>query len=415
MAWPTVPLHTAAEIRSGSTPRRSRPEYWDGEIPWLTPSDLPPSGAGITEVHETSHYLTRQGLASTSSPLLPPGTVHFSSRASIGKIGVAAVPIATNQGFTNLVPRPGVDSRYLAWCLSFHTDQIAGLARGTTVSEVPNRLMKLFQVPLPAFSEQQHIVQILDRSRHVRNLRGEADAKTRRILPALFVKMFGDPSVNPRGWPFHTLADLSTLGPQAGVSTRPVTQSEGQPRCVGAIGDQTTASPFYESPGADVVDWEPYRLSDGDLLFAQSGAAAGKSYLHTDDDGPYIFTNQLVRFRLDQDRLHPLVALGYTQTAAYRDWVQRQRRRGRINQRQYASLRVPVPGRQLQGEFVRTHGRFAGLINSSHSATQAHEHLFATLLHCAFSGTLTARMRKTHTVYTNEPGREPTSQIELAQ
>lgn len=410
MDWPIVPLHTAAEIRSGSTPRRNRPEYWDGEIPWLTPSDLPPASADFTEVHQTPHRITQEGLASTSATLLPPGTVHFSSRASIGKIGIAAVPLATNQGFTNLIPLPGVDSRYLAWCLSFHTEEIVGLARGTTFSEVPKRSMKLFRIPLPTLSEQRHIAQVLDQARHVRHLRGEADAKARRILPALFVKMFGDPRMNPMGWPFHTLADLSTLGPQVGMSSHPVSQSESKPRCVRVIDNRVTTSLAYGCVGDDIVDSGPYRLSDGDLLLARSGAAAGTPYLHAAEDGPFVFANHFVRFRLDKSRLHPLVAFGYTQTPAYREWVETQRHGGRINLRQYASLSVPVPARQLQEEFVRIHSRVAGVVDRSYSATEEHERLFSTLLDCAFSGTLTTPGPNAQML---DRVQEPASQIEL--
>ncbi|MGH3090658.1 MAG: restriction endonuclease subunit S, partial [Rubrobacteraceae bacterium] len=132
-----VELDRAAEIRGGATPRRDNPDYWGGDVPWLTPTDLPPVGAGVIEVGATAEAITEDGLASCSASLLPPGTVLFSSRATIGKIGIAVVPLATNQGFANLIPRLGVESRYLAWCLHFHADRIAGLAGTTTFKEVP--------------------------------------------------------------------------------------------------------------------------------------------------------------------------------------------------------------------------------------------------------------------------------------
>ena len=415
MDWPMVALHEAAEIRGGSTPRRDRPEYWDGDIPWLTPSDLPPAGAGIADIHGTAHRVTEQGLASSSAVLLPPGTVHFSSRASIGKIGIAAVPMVTNQGFANLIPRPGVDSRYLAWCLSFHADQIARLARRTTIKEVPRRAMRLFRIPLPALSEQRLIVQVFDQADHVRSLRSEADTKARRILPALFVKMFGNPSANPMGWPSHTLGELSTLGPQIGLSTRSAPLSEGHPHCVRIAGIRETGRLSDEPVGIDIADWEPYRLVDGDLLLARSGPAAGKPYLHRREEGSYVFASHFVRFRLDESRLHPLVAFGFTQTSAYSDWVESKRRRARrlhINAREYASIRVPVPDRELQDKFVGIHGRLAAAADRSFNTARALEHLFSNLLSRAFSGTLTAPWREAHM---QAPLREPKPQIELAR
>ena len=213
------------------------------------------------------------------------------------------------------------------------------------------------------------------------------------------------------GWPFRTLADLSTLGPQVGMSSHPVSLSESKPRCVRVIDNRVTTSLSYGYVGDRFVDSEPYRLSDGDLLLVRRGTAAGTPYLHTMKDGPCVFANHFVRFRLDKTRLHPLVAFGYTQTSAYREWVERQRRGGRINLRQYSSLSVPVPERQLQGEFVRIHRHLADVVDGTYHATQAHEHLFSTLLHCAFSGTLTVPGRNAQMVNRVQ---EPASQIELA-
>ena len=211
MEWPTVELRCAAEIRGGATPRRDNPTYWNGDIPWVTPTDLPTPREGIVDVENTADAITQEGLASCSASLLPPGTVLFSSRASIGKIGIASVSLTTNQGFANLIPRSGLESRYLAWCLHFHSDRIAGLAGSTTFKEVAKSALKRFRIPLPPLSEQRRIVEILDQADHLRRLRAEADAKAERILPALFIKMFGDPATNPMGWPKRSISELATV------------------------------------------------------------------------------------------------------------------------------------------------------------------------------------------------------------
>lgn len=206
--WPLVPLEDAARIRGGATPRREAPAYWNGSIPWLTPSDLPPVGAGVARVEKTADCITEEGLQSCSAQLLPPGTVLFSSRATIGKVGVAAAPLATNQGFANLIPREGVDSRYLAWCLSAHTDQIAGLAGTTTFKEVPKSALRSFRIPLPKPPEQRHIVRVLDRADRLRSLRADASAVLEELLPAVFIRTLGDPATNSRGWEARTIGDV---------------------------------------------------------------------------------------------------------------------------------------------------------------------------------------------------------------
>ncbi|MCK9276349.1 MAG: restriction endonuclease subunit S [Syntrophales bacterium] len=201
MKWYTPALGQVATITGGSTPRRNKAEYWNGAIPWLTPTDLPMPGEGIADVIDTSSKITQEGLAATSAQLLPVGTVLFSSRATIGKLGISRVPLATNQGFANFIPKRFVDAKYLAYCLLHHKTEITALAGSTTFKEVTKTALKKFRVPLPPLSEQRRIVEILDQADALRKKRAEADAKAARILPALFYRMFGEPSTNPKGWP----------------------------------------------------------------------------------------------------------------------------------------------------------------------------------------------------------------------
>ena len=209
MEWPMIELGSAAEIRGGATPRRSNAAYWSGDIPWVTPTDLPTRDKGIRDVKNTADAITDEGLGACSASLLPPGTVLFSSRASIGKIGIAAVPLTTNQGFANLIPGPHLESRYLAWCLHYHADQIAGLAGSTTFKEVSKRALRRFLIPVPPISEQRRIAEILDQAHRIRHLGAEADAKTDRLLPAFFTRLLRSPGsgtadLMPR--PLHELA-----------------------------------------------------------------------------------------------------------------------------------------------------------------------------------------------------------------
>ena len=207
-----VELGNVAELRGGATPRRDNATYWGGDIPWVTPTDLPARGAGIADVDDPADSITDAGLASCPARVLPPSTVMFSSRASIGKIGIATVPLTTNQGFINLIPHRGLESRYLAWCLHFHADRIADLAGSTTFKEVSKSTLKRFRIPFPSLSEQRRIVKVLDQADRLRRLRVEAGAKANRILPALFIKMFGDPATNPMGWDPNSVTRWARLG-----------------------------------------------------------------------------------------------------------------------------------------------------------------------------------------------------------
>ncbi len=347
MKWPTPALGQIATITGGSTPNRSQAEYWNGSIPWLTPTDLPMPGKGIADVSDTAGKITGEGLAAISAQLLPVGTVLFSSRATIGKLGISRVPLVTNQGFANFIPKKFVDAKYLAYCLLHYTAEITTLAGSTTFKELTKTALKKYKIPLPALSEQLRIVEIIDQADALRKKRAEADAKAARILPALFYKMFGDPATNPRNWNIKSLSQVIRGKPQYGANASAVEWLEGMPRYV-RITDITQDGRLSQSGVAtlDLEDWEPYRLVPGDLLFARSGNTVGKTYLYRQEDGLCAYAGYLIRFQADPEQVTPWYLFSLTQTGYYKSWVEARKRvagQPNINGKEYSSLQIPCP------------------------------------------------------------------------
>lgn len=159
--WEKVQLSKICTIIGGGTPKTDIPQFWNGNIYWLSPTDLPEIGT-ISIIRSSTKKITELGLNSSSAKLLPIGTVVFSSRASIGKIGITDVEIATNQGFTNFICGESVINFYLTYVLKYFTKDIALLSNSTTFAEVSKSSLKSFEIPLPPLSEQTRIVNKLD-------------------------------------------------------------------------------------------------------------------------------------------------------------------------------------------------------------------------------------------------------------
>ncbi len=123
-----------AKIVGGSTPRTSVADYWDGSISWATPKDL--SRLTSTPLFRTERSITEQGLQQISSGLLPRGTVLLSSRAPIGYLAIAEVPLAINQGFIALNSLGAVPNLYLWQWVAHHMAEIKDRANGTTFQEI---------------------------------------------------------------------------------------------------------------------------------------------------------------------------------------------------------------------------------------------------------------------------------------
>lgn len=185
------------KIFGGGTPSTSKSEYWDGDVVWLSPSDLPPIGV-ISYVSNSSRKISKAGLAASSANLLPKGAVVYSSRASIGKVGICDVELATNQGFVNFICGPELNTKFLAYVLVKMTPEIEMLSNSTTFKEVSRTSIKNLEIPVPPLDEQKRIVSILDRAEALRRKRKEAIRLLDEHIKSVFLEMFGDPATNPK-------------------------------------------------------------------------------------------------------------------------------------------------------------------------------------------------------------------------
>ena len=399
MKWPRVRLADVAEVLGGSTPSRDRQDYWNGDIPWLTPTDLPMPGEGIAEVCDTTERITEAGLAAISASLLPPGTVLFSSRATIGKIGIAAVPLVTNQGFANFVPSKAILPNFLAYCLLYYREEISHLAGTTTFKEVRRGALKRFQIPLPPLSEQRRIVEILDQADALRKKRAEADAKAARILPALFHKMFGDPATNSKGWPVRPLGEAwQIVG--GGTPSRTVQEFWRGSVPWASPKDMKTEilSDTEEHITAEAVSSSATRLvPPGSLLIVfRSGIL-----VHT---FPAAITAIDVAINQDLKALQPmgkntneyLFGLFAAAPTVPLACVKKGATVHNVDGARFSSLPIPLPPASLQRRFAEHLQTALGVKAQGRSVGRQIEDLFRTLLHRAFTGELTARWREAH-------------------
>ena len=158
--WKERTLGDLGTIVGGGTPSRERTEYWHGPIRWLTPGEL--TGKNAKYVSETQSCITELGLSSSGARLLPQGSLLVTSRATIGSCALAGVPMATNQGFKNLIPSTEIDPSYLFYLGRTLGREMTRRATGTTFLEISGREFGHIKVRLPPWEEQRRIAEILD-------------------------------------------------------------------------------------------------------------------------------------------------------------------------------------------------------------------------------------------------------------
>ena len=159
--WRVTPLKVIAETVNGTTPESGKPEYWDGDIAWYTPTDIDNEVA--SELGVPRRYITQAGYESCAVKLSPPGSVILSTRAPIGSVGITTIPSTINQGCRTLIPAQDVPTSYLASTLVAAREELRLRGNGTTFQELSTEALRSLRVPMPPRSECVSIASGLDR------------------------------------------------------------------------------------------------------------------------------------------------------------------------------------------------------------------------------------------------------------
>ena len=190
-------LGDICEIVSGSTPRTSIAEYWDGDVKWITPAELDNDSYIITD---TVRKITDLAVKKTGLSPFPEGTVILSSRAPIGKVAIAGCEMCCNQGFKNLICSGKVNNKYLYWFLKGNTEFLNSLGRGATFKEISKQIVADIEINIPDYNKQIEIAEHLEKINRIIQLRRQELVKLDDLIRSRFVEMFGNPIINDKGW-----------------------------------------------------------------------------------------------------------------------------------------------------------------------------------------------------------------------
>lgn len=138
------------EIVGGGTPSKKVDDYWNGDIPWLSPKDLSLNPAMFTGRGQNS--ITELGYKKSSAKLMPRNSILFSSRAPIGYITIAENDISTNQGFKSIIPKPEYPYTFVYELLKQETPSLESRASGSTFKEVSGTHLKNHEIRIPPHS-----------------------------------------------------------------------------------------------------------------------------------------------------------------------------------------------------------------------------------------------------------------------
>lgn len=157
--WPTKRLSDLIEIISGGTPNTSNPEYWNGDIPWLSVADFNKDSRWVSTSEKN---ITEKGLKNSSTTWLKPGDLIISARGTVGALAQLAIPMTFNQSCYGLRGRNDIDNGFLYYALKREIAQFKANAYGTKFDSITIRTFDDITITLPPLDVQQLIVKEIE-------------------------------------------------------------------------------------------------------------------------------------------------------------------------------------------------------------------------------------------------------------
>ena len=214
--WNLLSINECADVIGGGTPSTKNSDYWDGNIPWISPKDL--SNNKDKYITNGKRFITELGLEKSSAKLLPANSLLLSSRAPIGYLAINAKPVATNQGFKSLILKDEFDVEFFYYLFKQKTEFIKSFASGSTFQEVSGSVVKNLSFLIPPKQEQEKISNILSKLDKKIELNQQMNETLEEIAKTLFKYWFieFDPvRAKAEGRPTGLSKEISDLFPDS--------------------------------------------------------------------------------------------------------------------------------------------------------------------------------------------------------
>ena len=398
MKWLSVKLSDIAVINMGQSPPGNSYNEDGKGIPLFQ------GKAEFGDMHPTPVKW-----CSEPTKIAEPDDILMSVRAPVGPTNIADQLCCIGRGLCAIRGNKKLTVQKYLYFLFKHIEPfISSQGQGSTFQSINRSTLESINIPLPPLSEQRRIVEILDQADALRKMRAEADAKSDRILPALFIKMFGDPATNPMGWDIVLVEKLFSKersGTKCGPFGSALKKHEYVDNGVPVWGiDNIKPNQFLESGSLFITptkyeELKSYTVESGDIIISRAGTV-GRMCVAQPQQSPSIISTNLIRLTLDKKHISPEY---FTSLLSYFPASVNQLRASGddgaysfMNTTILKSLKIPLPPFELQNKYTLGMAEIRRL-NAKQIESQATlNHLFQSLLYQAFSGELTAKWREAH-------------------
>lgn len=323
--WKLMKIEDLYHIVGGGTPSTVIPDYWSGNIPWITSADI----HGLEDIRPRKS-ISEEGIANSATTLVPANSLIVVTRVSLGKVALTNTPICFSQDSQALIAKDDqVLPKYALYYLSQAVQVFKFQSRGTTISGVTKKQLKDLEFPLPPLPEQERIVAKIEElftqleagtaalrriqaglKRYKASLlkaacegrlvpQDPSDEPASELLRRLGKKPLEDPDLPelPSGWCWIEVGELADQIQYGYTESASIDQIGPKFLRITDIQDGKVNWETVPYCKIDSKEKKKYLLQEGDILFARTGATTGKSYL-IKDCPEAVFASYLIRLRI---------------------------------------------------------------------------------------------------------------------
>lgn len=220
-AWKECRLTEIMDLIGGGTPKTSNPDYWDGDIPWISVKDF---NGERRYVGDTEKKITKLGLENSSTKILSKGDIIISARGTVGELAIIPSDMAFNQSCYGLRAKDFVDSCFLYYLLKQSVNILKHNTHGSVFDTITRETFENISVKLPPLPTQQKIARILssldDKIELNNKINTNLEQQSRPLFKNCFVDFEPFSGKMPEGWKVGKLGDFVEI--KRGGSPRPI-------------------------------------------------------------------------------------------------------------------------------------------------------------------------------------------------
>ena len=388
--WVETTLGDITEVIGGGTPSTTIAEYWDGDIVWLTPTEITSQDGKV--VSDSIRKITDSGFKNSGAQMLKKDSVILTSRASVGYVALAGKDLCTNQGFQSLIPKKYVLAKFLMFWIQQNRPEFESRSAGSTFKEISKSNVKSIKLQLPSLPEQKRIVDLISSvDSYLESLRIALAKSISARKSSLESQLDSFKNTSP----VFRLEELCATGKSAIVDgpfganlKREDYLEEGIP----VLKIQNIKQDYVVIKKMDYVNEDKYQelrrhsFQQGDIVMTKLGDPLGLSAIVRELDKGLIVAD-LVRIRPDKIDVEFLcMQLNSAKIQNYINRMQKGSTRPRVNLGMIREMPIAVPNETKINEFVAVFGAWSEQNRKMEETIHATEQLRSGLLSDLLNG-----------------------------